>query len=88
MVVESRNKNVPIFVLDGVSHRRTRSTKVYFNREGETLELKKRSVGGVMNLGSRGFVAEPISTSTPQKSYVVKRVNENSQNTMKETKAR
>ena len=29
-------------------------------------------------------VAEPISTSTPQISYVVKRVNENSQNTMKE----
>ena len=29
-------------------------------------------------------VAEPISTSTPQMSYVVKRVNENSQNTMKE----
>ena len=28
-------------------------------------------------------VAEPISTSTPQMSYMVKRVNENSQNIMK-----
>ena len=28
-------------------------------------------------------VAEPISTSTPQMNYTVKRVNENSQNTMK-----
>ena len=34
------------------------------------------------------IVAEPISTSTPQMSNMVKRVNKNSQKTMKETKAR
>ena len=33
-------------------------------------------------------VAEPISTSTPQMSNMVKRVNKNSQETIKETKAR
>ena len=42
MVVESRNKDVPIFVLVGVSHRVTRLTKVDVDKEGETLVLKKR----------------------------------------------
>ena len=46
MVGESRNKkNVSIFVLVGVSHRLTQSTKVYVDREGETSTLKKWNVG-------------------------------------------
>ena len=49
----------------------------------------KHSLGGVVPVRVPSmdqidpFVAEPISTSTPQMSYTVKRVNENSQNTMK-----
>ena len=35
MVVVSRNKNVPIFMLAEVNHRFTRSTKVFVDREGE-----------------------------------------------------
>ena len=55
MAVESRNKNVPIFALVVVSHRLTRSTNVYVDREGGTLALKKWNVDGVVILGSCGF---------------------------------
>ena len=48
-------KNVPIFVLVGVSHRLIRSTKVYINREGEMSVMKKWNVDGVVILGSCGF---------------------------------
>ena len=42
-------------MLVGVSHRLTRSTKVYIDREGETSALKMWNVGGVVVLGSCGF---------------------------------
>ena len=42
----NRKYNVPIFVLVGVSHRLTQSTKVQVDREGEMPALKKWNVGG------------------------------------------
>ena len=48
------------------------------------IQFVKNDSGGSYN----ALVAEPISTSTPQMIYKVKRVSNDSQNTMKETKAR
>ena len=42
-------------MLVGVSHRLTKSSKVYVDREGETSALKKSNVDGVVILGSCGF---------------------------------
>ena len=44
------------------------------------IELKKKKL--------EEYVAEPISTSTPQMIYKVKRASNDNQKTMKETKAR
>ena len=48
-------KNVPIFVLVGVSHRLTQSTKVYVDWERKLSALKKWNVNGVVILGSCSF---------------------------------
>ena len=48
MVVKFKHKNVPIFVLIGVSHRFAWSTKVYVDREREMSALKKWNVSGIL----------------------------------------
>ena len=48
-------KRWSIICIEGVSHRFTWSTKVYVNREGETLALKKWDVGWVVILESCSF---------------------------------
>ena len=43
---ETKKQNVSLFLLVGVSHRLTRSTQVYVDREGETSVLKRWNIGG------------------------------------------
>ena len=50
-------------MLVGVSHRLMRSTKVYVDREGEMLELKRWNVGGVVILRSCGLYQRAIVRS-------------------------
>ena len=42
-------------MLVGVSHRLTWSTKVYVDKEGETLALKRFNKGGAVRIGSDEF---------------------------------
>ena len=51
---EKREVKCSNILLVGVSHKLTRSTKVYVDREGETSVLKKWNVDGVVILGSCG----------------------------------
>ena len=47
-------------MLVGVSHRLTRSTKVYVDKEGETSALKRLNVGEVVILGSCGLYQRTV----------------------------
>ena len=42
-------------MLVGVSHRLTRSTNVYIDREGKTSALKRWDIDGLVFMGSFGF---------------------------------